>query len=125
MLKCHLHTHTVHGLFSVTFIWIKDWKSAPKPQHNLHLEGVVDGDADDEEDQHSAEHSPNRKNHIGIYRYESDTRKTSLAHGCLQSFTGSKVLFEMCTLFQPSRAGAVKWFEITTCLLRFYLRPVK
>lgn len=115
VLKCHLHTHThtLHGLGSVTFIRIKDWKGAPKPQHNLHLKDVVDGDADDEEHPHTTEHSSNRKNDIGIYRYEEDTMRTSSASACLPRFTGSKVLFEIFPLFQPSRARMANWFEIS------------
>lgn len=68
----------MHGLCSVTFIGIKDWKGAPKPQHDLHLKDVVEGGADDEEDHHTTEHSSNRKNDIGIYREENDSRRTSL-----------------------------------------------
>lgn len=56
---------------SVTFICIKDWKGAPEPQHNLHFKDVVDADTDDEEDEHTAEANPNRKNVVGIF--ENDT----------------------------------------------------
>lgn len=101
----------MHALFSVTFICIKDWKGVPKPQYNFHLKDVVDGDADDEEDHRTAERSSNRKNDIRIYRYENYTRwKVST---WLEICTGSKVLFEIFTLFCLSKARMVKWFEIT------------
>lgn len=102
MSPTHAHTNpTLYSLCNVTFIRIKDWKGAPKPQHNLHLIDVVDADADDEKDHHTTEHSPDRKNDVGIYRYENHTTRTCLASTYLESFTGSKVLFEIFTLFQP------------------------
>lgn len=59
-------------LCTVTFIYIKDWKGTPEPQHNLHLKDVVDADTEDEEDGQTAEHKSDRQNEVGICRYEND-----------------------------------------------------
>lgn len=110
MFKCHLHTVYIQ---CITFIHIKDCKGAPEPQHNLHLKNVVDGDADDEEEHRATEEGSNRNKEIGICRCGNDTRRTSLVHLYLESFTGSEVLFKIFALFQLSRARMVQWFELT------------
>lgn len=60
-------------LCAVTFIYIKDRKGAPEPQHNLHLKDVVDADTEEEEDEHTAEHNSDRQNEVGICGCENDT----------------------------------------------------
>lgn len=52
--------------WSITFICIQNWKGSPKPQRNVNPKGVVDDDADNEENGRTSKNKSNGKDDVWI-----------------------------------------------------------